>query len=82
MASTFTFTYSKPSTSDFPTLPAPTVGATGHFTHHEQLEDKLNVLNTNVKTQVDALALAVKTYVEALDARIITLETKATARGW
>ena len=82
MATTFTFTYSKPSTSDFPTLPSPTVGATGHFTHHEQLESKLNVLNTNVETQVNAMSAVVKAYVEALDVRISTLETKTASHGW
>ena len=68
----FTFVYTPP--TGMGPLAAPILGAAGHLTHHEGLEQKINNLNTATASNFTALA----TQTAALDVRLAALEGRVT----
>ena len=73
----FTYAYTPPTGME--PLPAPSVGATGHFDHHESLDDKINNLSSHLTTQFGILAGALIAEFDTLEAPALDFEAAIAA---
>lgn len=73
----FTYAYTPPTGME--PLPTPSVGATGHFDHHESLDDKINNLANHLAAQFGILTGALTTEFDTLEAPTLDYEAAIAA---
>jgi hypothetical protein len=74
---TFAYAYIPPEGME--PLPAPSVGATGHFSHHEALDEKINTLSAHIDTQVGILTGALSAEFDLIEAPVLDYEAAIAA---
>lgn len=73
----FTYAYTPPTGME--PLPTPTVGATGHFDHHDALDEKINNLSAHITTQFGILAGTLSAEFAVIEAPVLDFESAISA---